>query len=120
MDKDSPTHSAQDPSKAEYNLSPLLYPRTSYKKPKYQTKLPNNYCIGDIIKESFRSLWDFDIGWKVEIFHVMRAFSFLSNITFSCAAEGFDGVGLALLHFDVGVGFDARYGFAGMDVVGID
>ena len=63
------------------------------------------YILVDVVIKSLRSARDFNVGRKVEIFHVVGTLPLFVGIPFAGAAESFDRIELAFLHFDVGVRF---------------
>ena len=82
--------------------------------------IKKGYLFRDSIVESFGTVRDFDVVWKVEVFHVVRAVSFFFDVSIAGGSESFNCVGFSFLHFDVGVVLDARNCFSSMNFVRIN
>jgi len=73
------------------------------------------YVFVDVIVECLRTSGNFDICWKVKIFHIMRAISLLFYMTSSCWTESFNGIKLTFLHFNIRISFSAGNCFSTMN-----
>ena len=80
----------------------------------------SDYFLIDEVVECFWSWRNLSILRKIEIFHIVRAISILSDISFSCWSKCLNCVLLSFLHFLVCVSFYARNCLACMDFIWIN
>jgi len=102
---------------AKYNLEHCLFRPIFCRRPKYQTKLINFYPFRNIIIKGFWPSWNFHVCRQMKIFHIMRTFSLLSDMTLSGRAKCLYSVNLSFFHFHVWIIFYAGDCFSSVYLV---
>lgn len=79
-----------------------------------------SYVLADVVVEGLGPCRYLDVGWQVEVLHVMWTVSLFLDVPLACWTECLDSVELTLLHLHIRVGLDAGDGLASVNLVWID